>query len=71
MQGTPKTLTEAINNGVEAFEKDRRASTQEECIEHIRKHIADFVRNGISPAVLANENKDVSKAIDVFINRLV
>lgn len=70
-RGTPTTLTRAIKNGIEDYGKDREGETEAHVVEHIRKNVADFIRNGIGPAHLVNENDEVADAIDKFISKLM
>lgn len=70
LQGTPQTLTKAIENGIEAYETDRQGETQAQCVEHIRRHVADFFRNGIAPTVLVNEDSEVDKHLKAFERKL-
>ncbi len=62
-QGTPKTLLEAIQNGM-------RESTDAATIE---AHVRDFLANYFAPAILqsADQSEDVSIALRAVYNRLI
>jgi hypothetical protein len=66
MSGTPKTLVEAIMNGLEEFMPAGRA--REELALHIEPHITDFVAQKFGCAMLeANESETKQKTLaDLF-----
>lgn len=65
MTGTPKTIMQAIDNGVEAYSSKLLGSNCApwECNEIIEKHVRDFLAQRFGAALLSNDNPEVIKAI--------
>jgi hypothetical protein len=70
-QGTPKTLNEAIENGINEFlqvENSEELSSGN-LKKHVKNHVQDFFRNAVSPLYLLSD--DLPKAQREAIEKLV
>lgn len=68
-QGTPSTLTKAIKNGLEDFEKNKYQS-HAELVEILRQHVEEFIRNKLSLISFVTDDREVLKGIDRIVNTL-
>lgn len=62
LRGTPKSLTQAIVNGLDDYEASNK-TTKSQCIEFIRVNVSDFMRNKLGPVMMSSDIKDMEKQI--------
>lgn len=73
-RGTPKTLNEAIDNGVEEFLQadDTEDLSSANLKRHLKNHIQDFFRNSISPLYLFSDElpEQAKNALEILVKRI-
>ena len=68
--GTPTKLSKAISNAIDDYNSDVKANTEGHLKNFLKLHIADFIRNKLSPIRLADNLEGVDKYVEKFVNSL-
>lgn len=68
-RGTPKSLTEAIGNGIDDFNTSNMTD-RSELVEIIRENVEEFIRNKLSNITMASEDPAVLRGVEKIVKSL-
>lgn len=66
MNGTPKSLVEAIRNGVSAHAKAWQDVKPGEIHDRVEAHVKDYLAQKFGAVILAGEPDEAAKLIELF-----
>ncbi|NJM09382.1 MAG: hypothetical protein HC883_00320 [Bdellovibrionaceae bacterium] len=70
MTDTPKNLSQAISNGITAFNENSSMESTRELVECVRLSVEEFMRNKLSLITGVSEDPKVEKSVIRILDSL-